>query len=346
MGNPSPLHDDVARVSKTVQDGLEGIRIRLSARNVAPLLRDVDGVVGEAGELITLATQRADVLSLREQYGKLDLSWRRLATRLRAAPGTDAVLLAKIEEVQRMEDLLQELFAVGPNAVYDRQKVVAWTKELTDVTGYLLRVVKVRSAGLAGGENILAHAQRLKVQAEALALAVDKCSAFTEIVGHDRDFSAAWERMQPWLRPPCPFAAEVQPAVESVARLDAALRRALIVEPPYYSLAQRRGRLIADVSRLADELVAALNAQLPGNSAIVGAAEDFDQAADSLCIWLQSHPSSEVDITAPEVTTATEAWRRLWNQLQRLSRAEFSKPLGIGDQLETQLALLHAGFQQ
>lgn len=339
---PPSYHDDVGRLTKEIQGCLEQIRIWLSPRDIAPLLAEVDRVMAEAGRLASMAADRADLPVLKVEYQKFSLVWHRLATRLRAAPAADAMLIGQVGAAQRLHDLLQEVLSVGPGRVYDREKAAACTVQLADATGQLLRVVKVRAVELPGGERIFTSAQQVKLQADGLAMAVEESQPFTTVVDQYQQFCKAWEQMTGWLRPPCPFAPEVQPLVATISRLEASLSRLLTVEPPMYSIQQRRLQLAVDITRHSDALLESLLVQLLPGSDVVHAAGDFDVLAKSLYLWLQSHPSPRVDVTVPEVTRTMEAWRRLRNQINRLERSNFPRAFEIAEQIEVELHLLHA----
>jgi hypothetical protein len=342
---PPAVPEDVVQLAATIQGELREIGVWLERWKVAPLTAELGLVARESEKLATMAAQRAERSALRVQLDLYKLTWHRFATRLRAAPLADPGLIGHVDAIDRANDLMQELLLVGPGCVYDRVKVAPLTGQLAEVTGLLLRTVKVRALTVPEGAEAIRAAQAVKGHAETMARAVDENLAFTLLLEHYRQFSSAWRELAAQLRAPSPFAPQVRAMMEQIARIDAALHRELIVAPPLASMHARRVKLASSVATLADALTAALCEQLLGSAGPVQAAEEFALKADSLCLWLKDHPMSEVPIIRPEVVAVRSAWRRLENQLNRLERAIFPEAFRIAEQIKGELELLNQAFQ-
>lgn len=335
--SPPTVPEDVVQLTATIQGELREIGGWLDRFKIAPLTAELGVVVRECEKLATMAAGRAEGSALRFQFDMYKLTWLRFATRLRAAPQTDPWLIGHVNAVERANDLMQELLLVGPGGVYDRVKVAALTAQLADVTGLLLRTVKVHALTVPGEADLVLTAQALQGHADAMSRGVQQNLAFTLILQHYQQFTALWTELMGRLQAPSPFAPQVRAMVQEICRLDAALKRELLVSPPVYSIHQRRMGLASSISRLGDALAAALLEQLLGNAGPVQAAEDFAQKAESLCLWLKDHPLPQVAITRPEVVAMHEAWRRLANQLNRLERSRFPEAFQIADQIRGEL---------
>lgn len=338
---PPPMLDaDVVRLATSVQGELVEIRGWLQRLGLGPLVGELGVVAGTAEKLVNLAAQRADRSALAAQFALYKLTWQRVSTRLKALPQADPWLVGHVDAVERSTALLQELLLVGPGGVYDRAKVGALTVQLADVTGQVLRVVRVAAPGAPGGPDLYASAQRVKALADGLAEAVQQDIAFTVVVEQYGQFADAWGRLMGWLKPPSPLAPQVRPLVLEVCRIDAALTRGLLVEPPGCSIQQRRLGLAASITREGDALVASLLAQLLASADPVQAAEDFARSAEGLRLWIEAHPVPTINIGRPEVVAVTSAWRRLANQMERLDRARFPEAFLIAERIRGEVDLL------
>jgi len=334
-----PAYDDVYRISGSFQGVLKEIRVWVLQQQITPLGAELTVAETEARTLAAMAVQHAVIADLRVQYEKFHRHWRRLATRLQATPGANAWLLERVARGQRADDLMKEVLAFGPGAVYDRAKVLELTGKLVDVTYHLWRVVKAGTAGDPAAGQILAVTESVRRQAADLSLAVENDAAFTEIVAQYQRFCEAWNAAQTYYDGPA--AGLVQPLIPEITRLSAALNQELLTDPPAEAIHQRRLALATQVAGLAEELTAALSYTLLGSSPVVRAAGDFSDATRSLELWLTTHASPRIDIARPPVSETLGAWVRLRNQLDRLPRAEFAAALAIADRLRVQWELLH-----
>ncbi len=343
--SPPTVPEDVVQLTATIQGELREIGGWLDRFKIAPLTAELGVVMRECEKLATMAAGRAEGSALRFQFDMYKLTWLRFATRLRAAPQTDPWLIGHVNAVERANDLMQELLLVGPGGVYDRVKVAALTAQLADVTGLLLRTVKVHALTVPGEADLILTAQAVKGHSDAMCRAVQQNLAFTLILQHYQQFTALWTELMGRLQPPAPFPPQVRAMVQEICRLDAALKRELLVSPPVYSIHQRRMGLASSISRLGDALAAALLEQLLGNAGPVQAAEDFAQKAESLCLCSRII-RCQVAITRPEVVAMHEAWRRLANQLNRLERSRFPEAFQIADQIRGELEAFNQALRQ
>lgn len=343
---PPTVPDDVVRLTATIQGELREIGVWLERLKIVPLIAELGVVLKESEKLATMAAQRAELPALRVQLDLYEVTWLRLATRLRAAPQADPWLIGHVDAVERANDLMQELLLVGPGGVYDRVKVAALTAQLADVTGLLLRTVKVQTLAVPRGPGLVQAAQAVKGHADAMCQSVQQNLAFTLILEQYQQFSVAWTALMGQLKVPSPFEPQVRAMVQEICRIDAALNRELLVEPPVCSIHQRRVGIASSIAQLGNALVTALREQLLGNAGPVQAAEDFVQKAESLCLWLKDHPMSQVPVTRPEVVEVHAAWRRLANQLNRLERSRFPEAFKIAEQIKAERELFNQALRE
>ncbi len=329
------IYEDTYQLSTQVEGWVQQMRLRLALANATTQVQDADRTVAASAKLSLTAVQRRPVAELIAAFHEFDNDWHQLALGIRGMGPADDWMATRLANIDQNVQFLQSMFAVAPGSPYNRVRVMGLTRQMAEISGQLLQEVKGVAAAAPSLAPLLRNVLRVQQHAADLLETVQQDAAFTVVLSERRQWNDALDNMALYGVGSSGIERRVGLAAGQLRQLTTAMNEEFTVTPPVYSLIQQRERMAAGATQLASLLVDQLTVDLgDDNSGIVFAAQDFADSVRGLQLWLQGRATP--DITQSVVTQSLASWRRLENQLQRLSRARYPQVMTLGGQLKQQ----------
>jgi hypothetical protein len=301
----------VVSLSRRISDDLRDIRYGVHQTNHDRLKRLADEALSGVNEVQRLALERGDAAQIRQEFQDFDQNWHQLVNDLANQNYLHAGWIRqKAENITQNDQALHQLLRIGEARVYDRLRVAALTRQLSDSVEHLLEDVQFEDRENPQMEVVGRRVERVRRLAADLEQSVAQDAPFATIVEEYQEFDHAWHRLLAVARELPDVDRHLAQAARQVRGIDVELHRELRVAPPTIADPLQMRNLAESIARQAEHLAEDLRASVADRDRdILRMADDFTWAAQNLQRALTETQRSEGD--------AAQGMQRYWSTLYR-----------------------------